>query len=244
MTEPERQSIRNDIIARRKYVIDANYSAYEAEFGWQNQGFGFAADTASLGLNTAGTLVPISSTTRLLGGIAGAVTGVKGNYQADLLAAKTGQIIQSQMRANRDIVAARILRNMGQSTAVYPLSLAYSDLEDLFRAGTLTSGLINAADVVGVNAQNAEALKPDTIILNTTFSADAATGALKKFLFPNGVPAGINRANESRLNALLADSGRFQRAPDGKPWIVQQILFGPNTAELRLQLARAAGILP
>lgn len=141
-SEPLRQAIRNDIIARRMYIINVQYSDYEANLTRENQEVNFAADAASLGLNTAGTLVPLGSTTKLLGGIAGGINGIKGNYESDIVIAKTVQIIQAQMRANRDIVATRILKNMGQSTAAYPLSLALTDLEDFYRAGTLTPGLI------------------------------------------------------------------------------------------------------
>jgi hypothetical protein len=241
--ESDRQSIRNDIIARRMYVIDTNYSAYEAEFGWQNQGFGFAADTASLGLNTAGTLVPVAATTRLLGGIAGAVTGVKGNYQADLLAAKTGQIIQSQMRANRDQVAAEIIQKMGQPTATYPLSLALTDLENYYRAGTITSGLIKAADIVGTNALIQQNVKATTQILTTTYSADNTTAALLKFIRINGK---FDSSKISQLNNLMTDV-TFPRAPDGNPWIATQIMYGPDYAAIRLlllQKAEAAGLIP
>lgn len=243
-SEPARQSIRNDIIARRMYIIDAQYSVYEANLTREHQEVSFAADAASVGLNTAGTLVAPAATTRLLGGIAGAVIGVKGNYESDIVIAKTVQIIQAQMRSNRDNVAGRLLRNMGQSTSAYPLALALTDLEAYYRAGTLTAGIIQAADIVGQNALIVEASKPDTVILSTTYSADSATAALKRFMFPNGISAGMNKANASRLNALLADSGKFEQAPDGKPWIAAQILFGPEKAALRLQLARAAGLLP
>jgi hypothetical protein len=234
-SEPLRQAIRNDIIARRMYIINVQYSDYEANLTRENQEVNFAADAASLGLNTAGTLVPLGSTTKLLGGIAGGITGIKGNYESDIVIAKTVQIIQAQMRANRDIVATRILKNMGQSTAAYPLSLALTDLEDFYRAGTLTAGLIKAADVVGTNALQVEAAKPDTVILSTTFSKDAATVALETFIRKNP-------ANAAVLNALLKGTN-FARAPDGKPWLAVQILFGPEKAALRLQLAKAAGIL-
>jgi hypothetical protein len=244
ISEPERLATRNDIIARRMYIIDAQYSVYEAALTREHQEVDFAADAASLGLNTAGTLVAPASTTRLLGGIAGGIIGVKGNYESDIVIAKTVQIIQAQMRANRDIVATRILKNMGQSTAAYPLSLALTDLEAYYRAGTLTAGLIQAANVVGTNAVQVEESKPDTVILSTTFSKDVATAALEKFMFPNGIAASRNEAHASRLNALLADRSKFERAPGGKPWRATEILFGPEKAALRLQLARAAKLLP
>jgi hypothetical protein len=244
ISESERLATRNDIIARRMYIIDAQYSVYEAALTREHQEVNFAADAASLGLNTAGTLVTPASTTRLLGGIAGGIIGIKGNYESDIVIAKTVQIIQAQMRANRDIVAARLLRNMGQSTSAYPLSLALTDLEDYYRAGTLTAGLIKAADIVGANAQKVEAIKPDTVILDTTYSRDQATDVLRKFLYPNGTSGGVNKAHATLLNTLLADTSRFSPNPAGVPWRYSQILVGSEVAGIRLQLARAAGLLP
>jgi hypothetical protein len=54
-SEPLRQAIRNDIIARRMYIVNVQYSDYEANLTRENQEVNFAADAASLGLNTAGT---------------------------------------------------------------------------------------------------------------------------------------------------------------------------------------------
>ena len=92
------------------YIIDANYSQYEANFGRQNAQLGFAADSVSQGLNTAGALFVVVPTVRILSGVAGGITGIKGSYQSDLLGSKTVEIIQSQMRANRDEVQRRSSR--------------------------------------------------------------------------------------------------------------------------------------
>jgi hypothetical protein len=48
--------------------------------------------------------------TKILSGIAGGVTGVKGVYQSDIIIAKTIQVAQTQMQANRDLILARILK--------------------------------------------------------------------------------------------------------------------------------------
>jgi hypothetical protein len=165
ISEPERLATRNDIITRRMYIIDAQYSVYEAALTREHQEVDFAADAASLGLNTAGTLVPLGSTTRLLGGIAGGITGVKGNYEGDVVIAKTIQIVQLQMRANRDDVSARILQRMSGNTIAYPLSLALSDLEEYYRAGTFTSGLMKATNTVGDKAEAAKTDKENAYVI-------------------------------------------------------------------------------
>jgi hypothetical protein len=165
LSNPSNQKlIRNEIIATRMYTIDANYSQYESSLGRQSQEVGFIADSASQASNIAGALLVVAPTTRILSGVAGGFTGIKGSYQSDVLGSKTVEIIQSQMRANRDEVATEIIQKMSEPTSTYPLPLAYSDLETYYRAGTITSGLIKAADIVGTNAQEAQATRQETTI--------------------------------------------------------------------------------
>ena len=47
--------------------------------------------------------------------------------------------------AQRDTVAKTILQRITQPTSTYPLAVALSDLEDYYRAGTMNTGLIEAA---------------------------------------------------------------------------------------------------
>jgi hypothetical protein len=86
---------------------------------------------------------------------AGAVSATRGFYDSDLVIAKTIQIIEAQMRARRDIVAKTILTGRTASTINYPLSAALSDLEDYYLAGTLNTGLIEAAGDASGNARGA-----------------------------------------------------------------------------------------
>src|SRR6266571_1293453 len=236
------RDLRNEIIARRMYIIDVQYSKYEEGLTRENQQVNFIADATSQGLNAAGTISTTAETMRIAGAVAGLVTGVKGTYQSDIVIAKTVQIIQTQMRANRDLVAARILKRLIDPIDVYPLSLALSDVEDYYRAGTLTAGLIKAADSVSTDAKQAKNEKDNTVILTTTFSSDDPTKALLKFLYPVGPTGAINVTRRNLLNAILARS-TFPRAPDGQPWLVTQILYGATTADIRRQLAKAAGLM-
>jgi hypothetical protein len=222
------------------YIIDANYSQYEANFGRQNAQLGFAADSVSQGLNTAGALFVVVPTVRILSGVAGGITGIKGSYQSDLLGSKTVEIIQSQMRANRDQIAAQIIQKMGQPTSTYPLPLAYTDLETYYRAGTFASGIIKAAEVVGANAAEAQDEKARARFITTTLATDNTLTVLRNFIRPNGK---YDKVRIAQLNALMANDPAF-RAADGNPWLVTQ-LVGPETAGVRallIQKARAQGI--
>jgi hypothetical protein len=229
--------VRNEIIAKRMYIIDASYSQYEADFGRQNEQLGFAADSVSQGLNTAGALFVAVPTVRILSGVAGGVTGIKGSYQSDLLGSKTVEIIQSQMRANRDQVSTEIIQKMGQPTSTYPLSLAYTDLETYYRAGTFASGVLKAAAVVGANAAEAQEVKAETSV-STPFAADdASAAALRRIL-------AANPENRQKLSHILA-TDQFPRRPNGGPYRIAEILNNAANKDLRerlLALAKAQGL--
>jgi len=239
-SESSRTALRNEIIGERLYAIDVEFTQYDEELTKEAQEVGFAADATSQTLNIVGPLLAHPESTKILSGIAGGVTGLKGSYQSDIVVAKTIQIVQAQMQANRDTVLTQILERMSESTTTYPLSIAMTDLEDYYRAGTFTEGLIQTSSNVSQGAQAAQNIKNSvaTLIYSANFSTDAATTALMKFLYPNGK---LNPTNLKTLNDLLAKPP-FPTVR-GAPWTVSQILYGPGNANIRLQLAKAAGLL-
>jgi len=157
--EADRFRYRNDYIGYRMYIIDVEYSEYEAALTSERQKFGFLTSVGAQGLNTAGALVSPASTVRILSGIAGGVSATRGYYDSEIVVAKTIQIAQGHMRAERDRVAVRILTGQTKAVIDYPLSAALHDLEDYYRAGTLTAGLIEAVGEAGAAAQTAAEIK-------------------------------------------------------------------------------------
>jgi hypothetical protein len=150
---------RNEYIARRMYIIDVEYSAYEAALTSERQKYGFATDMAALTLGTAGALTPPGVTARALSLSSTALSTTTGLYDKDLIIAKTIQIVEADMRAQRLTVATTILQRRSEPTTTYPLSAALSDLEQYYLAGTMNSGLIVAAKDAGNNEANAAAIK-------------------------------------------------------------------------------------
>lgn len=176
----ERMYYRNEIVARRMYVIDVEYTAYEAALTSERQEFGFASAIAGQGLTTAGALFTPAATVRVLSGVASGVSATKGIYDTELVIAKTIQIAEGQMRAQRDTVAARIIQRRGESAVTYPLSVALSDVEDYYRAGTLNSGLIEAATQSGNAATDAAETKALVVSYGSNLSTQALAACLKK----------------------------------------------------------------
>jgi hypothetical protein len=155
----DRMFYRNEYIARRMYIIDAEFTEFEAALTKEREEFGFTTALVTQGLTTAGAVFTPANTVRTLSALAGGVNASRGFYDSEILVGKTIQIVQSQMEAKRDEVATRIIQKVGYSAVTYPISAALHDLEDYYRAGTLTAGLIKATAEAGDAAKQASMLK-------------------------------------------------------------------------------------
>jgi hypothetical protein len=178
--DARRMYLRNEIIARRMYIIDVEYSEYESALTNERQKFGFATALTAQGLTLASAVVTPLRSAQILGAAASGVGAARGFYDSEIVVAKTIQIAQGHMRAKRDDVAKRILSLRTASSVVYPLSAALRDLEDYYNAGTLAVGLVEALGQSGQAAQEAAAQKAD--VITGVYSPDESTAILLGFL--------------------------------------------------------------
>ena len=200
MDDTGRRKYRDDWVTARMYAIDVQYTSYESALTRERQGVGFGAALATIGLATASTLVPAVQTKDILTGTAGAITGARAAYENDILFAHSVQWIQTQMRAQRALVGERILRGLTQPITLYTLAAATSDLEDYYRAGTFTAGVLGTTAAVTVDAKFAESLKQDRVELAFVGTAAGRAlrlcavrpGAKKSLLAILPTPAGVN----------------------------------------------------
>ncbi len=200
--ETQRIFFRNEIISRRMYIIDVEYSEYEEALTNERQKLGFFTTTAAAGLGIASSLTTPIRSAQILAGVGAAVLATRAAYDSEVIVAKTIQIAQGQMRALRDQKAKVIQTKIGLSTIVYPLSAALHDLEDLYRAGTLTAGLIKAAGDAGRAAEIA-AISKDAAF-SGTFGRDDTSDILQNFIAPGGK---VNNTRVRTLNGLLLEMG-------------------------------------
>jgi hypothetical protein len=152
-SDAERILFRNEYVARRMYIIDVEFTEFENGLTRERQEFGLASAVTAQALSTAGAVFTPASTVRVLSALASGVQASRGFYDSELLVNKTIQIVESQMESKRDDVAARILSRVKEGPTTYPLSAALHDLEDYYRAGTLTAGLIKAVGDAAAAAQ-------------------------------------------------------------------------------------------
>ena len=199
--ETERRRIRNDIVSGMMLACDMEYTEFENGLTRNRQLVGFSAGSGAIALNTAGTLIG-GPTNQILSGVAGAVTGIKGQYDSEVIIAKTVQIVQAQMRANRDVVGKRLVEHMTLSTTDWPLALALSEVEEYYRAGTFTSGLIKATATAGNEATAAAADKAS--VYEFDYSPDANTAIIENYVLAD--PAKIAERRDA-LQKILTKLG-------------------------------------
>jgi uncharacterized Fe-S cluster protein YjdI len=147
---------RDQIVSARIYATDIQFSQFEEAIFQQTRTAGFAATLVTLGL-TAGAAFASGGTSQVLSGIAAFIIGGREAFQKEVLAEKTVLAIHAAMRARRAEVLLRLRSGLLQPIGQYPLSVALSDLNDYFNAGTVLGALIGITETAGANAQKAEA---------------------------------------------------------------------------------------
>lgn len=153
--EPQKSAIRNQIIYSRMYAIDLAYTKYEMRLTRESQSVGFLGTLAQLGISTAGTFSGGEQTKTILHAAATGVTGTKEAYQKEVLIERTISVLQQQMQARRQSVKTKIIGRTSHGADAYPLELALSDVEEYYRAGTITGALIAASEDAGASLQKA-----------------------------------------------------------------------------------------
>lgn len=220
------QSYRNELVAARMYAIDMNYTEFEGALMRERQNIGFLSTTATLGLTGAVPLVDSTTTKDILGAAGAFVTGTRSAYYDEVLLKSTVQMIINQMRANRDAQKAKIIQKRDQSTIQYPLGDALSDVEAYYRAGTLVSGIVEAAETVSEKAAIIEASK-DYVEING-IAEDASYQTLKAYLYEGGT---YHKDRASQLRGILNSTHPGLRLVD--------VIEDPDKASIRTELLKA-----
>jgi hypothetical protein len=215
-TDNDRIFYRNDYIARRMYIIDAEFTEFETALTKERGEFGFTTALVTQGLTTAGAVFTPANTVRTLSALAGGVNASRGFYDSELLVNKTIQIVQAQMEAKRDDVAARIFRKVDFLPRTYPLSAALHDLEDYYRAGTLTAGLIKATTEAGEAAKDALERKEAAMIIQGGAFQPTEDTTRRVLIYLRVADPDLRKKRFDNMSACLL-SNKFKTIGGGAP---------------------------
>jgi hypothetical protein len=122
----------------------------------------------------------------------------------------TMQALQKQMRTDRDNEAAIMFGRMNCPYSQYPIALAFSDLEDYARSGTLSSALLGLNKTTTQAQTQAQTAKSTAAATAAGITAGGKAGRMKAALAPAvagvGGMAGTQTAAANALPQQLANA--------------------------------------
>lgn len=202
LSSEQRRSYRNEYVLAQIYAIDLNYGNYERDLTQELQRVGFASTVTNLALTSVASQIASTAAKDVLTATATGLTGAKAAYDKDILIGRAIPIIQSQMRASRAKVATKIYTSLGRSADEYPLMMAWIDLQALYKAGTLTDGLLDASQRVGAEAIAASDAR-DYVTITALPSTDQRVTSARDFLYPEGT---FSAARAAYLDSLMVNA--------------------------------------
>jgi hypothetical protein len=177
-------------MAARMYAIDVNYTDFEHNLSVEGESVEFWSRFGSSTLTTIAGAVPVTQTVKGLNAIANGVNLGQSAYSDAFFRKRLIETLIASMRAARNERRAVIRTRMTCSADLYPLGLAFEDVESYYRAGTIETGSMRLTqnvtsdekktksndDVAGATAPK-DAKDKETKAQSATAEADAAKGA-------------------------------------------------------------------
>ncbi|MEY2487747.1 MAG: hypothetical protein QOH39_3395 [Verrucomicrobiota bacterium] len=155
-------------------VKDYEYKKYVDLIRRGTSWSGFGAQTAAIGLNAAGTLTT-SGTTKVLSGIAGAVTGTSAAFSKNILFDQSITTFVGRMDALRAEKLTHIQERLTHND--YGFAEAYRDVEDYGRLGSLDAALTDVAKQSGIQEAAAKEASPTATTSTTTTTTTKKKGS-------------------------------------------------------------------
>ena len=230
---PDRhRECRDSIIQALMLGIDVRYAEFEIGLLNDNRYIGTAAAAIGLGLNAAGAVSPAGSA-RALAAAAAGVAGLRERADSELLLRSTMAALQTAMQARRAERRLSIITGLRQTSGVYPLGSALSDVLAYYRAGTLVGATIGVNDAVAQQWRAARARTEELIGVPQLAAPAAMTnlavqqpaplrqnppgavpGAVPAPIRPEGFQPVARTPSSLRLRACLAPSLPVERRRD------------------------------
>ncbi|MGO7919435.1 hypothetical protein ACC755_09740 [Rhizobium ruizarguesonis] len=226
-TAEQQRTYRNEYVLAQMYTLDVKYNRYESDLTKEMQRLGFGAAVTNIALTSVASQIASVQAKNVLSATAAGLTGVKAAYDKDVLLDRTVQIIQSQMRASRAEVAARIFTRLKLPADDYPLMMAWMDLQEYYKAGTLGSALIDAGEEAGDRSLAATSEK-NMIVVKGASPRDPEVLTLRGFLYPDG-----SKLDRKRYQYLYKALANQQHEP-------LFYIAGQGSEAVRTQLLRCA----
>jgi hypothetical protein len=195
--------------------IDINFSQFEKKLFQENREASFLTTIATLGLTTAGAMTG----TAVLSAISAGLIGTKAAFDSHVLLDRAILAIHTQMRAQRDVIAARLRSGMRQDVSAYPLALAITDIEAYYNAGTLLGAFVGITESAGVKAEKASTDLENVILEKAKKAIDQPVQVKPQEISPGEKPPGLKKIEEAQhfriKNIMTAQKALGVFPPDG-----------------------------
>jgi len=150
-----RKDWRNAVLNARIHAMDVLFNEFQQDLYQQGVGLGISTDWIVLALSGAGSLITSASTA--LSAAAAGVVGAKAAFDRNAFHDRTMTTLLATMVAQRRDVLAAIRTKQQLDEVEYPLTLALTDLDSYYQAGTLPGALTAVAENAGSVAAAADA---------------------------------------------------------------------------------------
>ena len=137
----EAKTIRDRMIYRILAETELYYRTYEARVFADRGRLAFSGELAELSLAAGAAVSRGTRGKTILTTLLTAATGARLSFDQNFFREKTTEAILAQIAVDRGRIRARIETRMAQTVEEYPFEAAWSDLVELFFAGTLEGGL-------------------------------------------------------------------------------------------------------
>lgn len=135
--------LRNNIINELLLISDHYYHIYEGGMLAGNAKNNFYTGALRTSLETAGALITVASTTKILSGLAALTGTLQESANQEFFFDNAIDALIIQMRADRTKAAIPLLSRQKDSYSDYSIESAISDINKYYRAGTLASAIIS-----------------------------------------------------------------------------------------------------
>jgi|GEM_PF-5836350 hypothetical protein len=152
---------RNAIINEMVFIADHNYQAYEGNIVAGRAKNNFYTGAIRTTLETAGALITVADTTRILSGLAALTGTIQESADKEFFFDNTIDALIIQMRADRANVLAGMVEGRAMPYELYSIEQAVGDITNYYRAGTLASAVISISNSATA-AQDEALLKLDS----------------------------------------------------------------------------------
>ncbi|WP_166426001.1 hypothetical protein [Paraglaciecola sp. 20A4] len=135
--------LRNNIINELLLISDHYYHIYEGGMLAGNAKNNFYTGALRTSLETAGALITVADTTKILSGLAALTGTLQDSASQEFYFDNTIDALITQMRADRTKAVIPLLSKQKADYDDYSIETAISDINTYYRAGTLASAIIS-----------------------------------------------------------------------------------------------------